>query len=328
MDELVSVVLPIYNVEKYLAFCIDSVIEQTYQNIEIILVDDGSTDTCPQICDQYKEKDNRIKVIHKKNGGLSDARNEGLKNAKGKYICFIDSDDFIAPNYITTLYRLIKKYQTDIAVCNFKRVQDSNFPAKQDEKIEEKVYTGKEMIENIYRKSIYQQTIVTWNKMYNIDLFRNIKFPYGKQHEDEFTTHLLYYISAKVVMTSEVLYYYRYVPTSIMNQSFKMKRLDGIEALEERMKFFLEHNEEKLYHLTLIRYESVLMIHYMNCKRLLENSESIQKELYDKFKKNYKKTIKLKECSFVDKVKFTIARISPNLYYYSKKIIKGILRHE
>ena len=101
-----------------------------------------------------------------------------------------------------------------------------------------------------------------------------------------------------------------------------------IEALEERMKFFLEHNEEKLYHLTLIRYESVLMIHYMNCKRLLENSESIQKELYDKFKKNYKKTIKLKECSFVDKVKFTIARISPNLYYYSKKIIKGILRHE
>lgn len=328
MNELITVVLPIYNVEKYLEHCINSVLSQTYENIEVILVDDGATDSCPQICDKYQKKDKRIKVVHKKNGGLSDARNEGIKHATGTYICFIDSDDFIKNTYIEKLYRIIKKNKAEIAVGNFKRVQSSDIKDELDGEAIEKTYTGKEMIENIYRKKLYQQSTVTWNKLYAIELFKNIKFPFGKLHEDEFTTYKLFYNCSKVVMTTEVLYYYRYVQTSIMNQSFKVKRLDGIEALEERLEFFKERKEEKLYHLSLIRYESVLMIHYMNCKKLLENSEQFQKELYDKFKNNYKKVIKLKECSMVDKVKFTLARLSPNIYYYTKKIIKGILRYE
>lgn len=322
MNELITVVLPIYNVEKYLECCIKSVLKQTYKNIEIILVDDGSLDNCAQICDEYEKKDDRVKVIHKKNGGLSDARNEGIRNAKGKYICFIDSDDFIKENYIEVLYNLIKKYNANMAVGNFIRVQDSNLPKITKEEITENVYTGKEMIENIYNKALYVQATVAWNKLYDIQLFKDIQFPYGKQHEDEFTTYQLYYNCAKVVMTSEILYYYRYVPTSIMNQSFKIKRLDGIEALEERLKFFIDKKEEKLYNLTLIQYESMLMIHYMNCKRLLKNSEKEQQELLIKYKQHYKKVMKLSECATIDKIKFAIARISPNIYYYTKKIIK------
>lgn len=124
MKDLVSVVIPIYNVEKYLRKCIETVIDQTYTNIEIILVNDGSTDNSLQICNQFKEKDKRIKVINKKNGGLSDARNVGIKNAQGKYICFIDSDDFISEKYIEELHNLIVENKAQIAVCGFENVNE------------------------------------------------------------------------------------------------------------------------------------------------------------------------------------------------------------
>ena len=152
MNELITVVLPIYNVEKYLEYCIESVLKQTYKNIEIILVDDGSPDNCARICDEYEKKDARVKAIHKKNGGLSDARNEGLRNEKVRYICFIDSDDFIKENYIEILYNLIKKNNADMAVGNFIRVQDSNFPKITKENIKETIYTGKEMNKMRHKK--------------------------------------------------------------------------------------------------------------------------------------------------------------------------------
>ena len=124
MEDLISVVVPIYNVEKYLKTCIETIIKQTYKNIEIILVNDGSTDNSLQICNEFKEKEKRIKVINKKNGGLSDARNIGLKKAKGKYICFIDSDDFINEKYIEELHSLIIKNNAQIAICSFENVNE------------------------------------------------------------------------------------------------------------------------------------------------------------------------------------------------------------
>ena len=326
MNELITIVIPIYNVEKYLHDCLKSVINQTYNNLQIILVDDGSPDNCPKICDEYKNKDSRIEVIHKKNGGLSDARNAGLEKAKGRYICFIDSDDFINCKYIEKLYDLITKNNADMAVSNFKRVQDfkEEYLEKKEENATEEIYTGKQMIENIYSRKLYVQSTVAWNKMYKTELFKDIKFPYGKLHEDEFTTYKLYYICSKVVMTSEILYYYRYVPNSIMNKKFNKKRLDGISALEERLTFFKDKKEEKLYNLTLIRYLMVIMIHYTNIKKFLENSEEIQKNLKCKYNKYYKIVIKLPECSKQDKLKIILFKISPYLYdkirTYSKNI--------
>lgn len=327
MQELITVVLPIYNVEQYVAECIDSVINQTYQNIEIILVDDGSQDKSGKICDDYKEKDARIQVIHKENGGLSDARNIGIEKARGKYICFVDSDDIIKESYIENLYQLIRKYNVSMAICDFQRIasikdiKEDTYPKK------EIVYEKREILEKIYNKSTYVQTTVAWNKLYDITLFKKHKFPKGKLHEDEYTTYQLYYDIDKVVMTTEKLYYYRYVPQSIMHKAFSLKRLDGIQALEERMMFFKEKKEEHLYNLTLIQYESILMIHYMNCKLYLKEEKDIQNELWNKYKKMFKKVITLKEISLKDKIKLTVARISPNVYYYSKKWIKRILKN-
>lgn len=326
MNDLITIVVPIYNVENYINDCIQSIINQTYKNLQIILVDDGSRDNCPKICDEYKQKDSRIEVIHKKNGGLSDARNAGIEKANGKFICFIDSDDFINYEYVEKLYNLITKNNADISISNFKRVQDfkKEYLKEEEENKTEQIYTGKQMIENIYNKKLYVQSTVTWNKMYKTELFKTTNFPYGKLHEDEYTTYKLYYNCKKVVMSSEILYYYRYVPNSIMNKKFNKKRLDGIAALEERLKFFQAKEEKKLYNLTLVRYLTVLMIHYTNCKMFLENSEEIQKELKNKYKKYYKKVIKLPECSKQDKLKIILFRVSPKLYYkmrkYSKKV--------
>lgn len=322
MNDLISIVLPIYNVEKYLKKCIETILNQTYDNIEILLVDDGSTDHSGEICDEFEKKDKRIKVIHKTNGGLSDARNTGLKHAKGKYISFIDSDDYVSEKYVEELYTLLKTNNAQIAVCNFQRVKEDG-QVVSTEDIQSETLSSKEALEKLNDRKFYPTSIVAWNKLYDIKLFDDILYPLGKLHEDEYTTYKLYYKAKKVVITSNVLYYYRTVQTSIMNRTFNKNRLDIIEALEERMEFFKEKNEKKLYELSLIQYESVLMIHYMNCKFYLEDAKDIQEEILNKYKKNYIETIQSKECSIINKIKFMIAYKSPMLYYNIKKIIKG-----
>lgn len=246
----------------------------------------------------------------------------GIQKARGKYICFVDSDDFIENVNIEVLYQLIKKYDADIAVGNYMNVQTIEDVMKQNLSIQENVYTGSEMIKNIYKEDIRIQATVTWNKLYDIQLFKNINFPFGKIHEDEFTTYKLYYNSSKVVMTSQILYYYRYVPTSIMNQTFSIKRLDIIQALEERLKFFKEKNEELFYNYTLINYEANLIYDYIYYKKELEEYKEIHQKLFEKFKQNYKNVMRLQECSKKNKIRFTLARISPQLYYNVSKLIK------
>lgn len=246
----------------------------------------------------------------------------GIQKARGKYICFVDSDDFIENVNIEVLYQLIKKYDADIAVGNYMNVQTIEDVMKQNLSIQENVYTGSEMIKNIYKEDIRIQATVTWNKLYDIQLFKNINFPFGKIHEDEFTTYKLYYNSSKVVMTSQILYYYRYVPTSIMNQTFSIKRLDIIQALEERLKFFKEKNEKLFYNYTLINYEANLIYDYIYYKKELEEYKEIHQKLFEKFKQNYKNVMRLQECSKKNKIRFTLARISPQLYYNVSKLIK------
>ena len=155
-QDLISIVVPIYNVEKYLEKCINSIIIQTYKNIEIILVNDGSTDSSGKICDIYLKKDKRIKVIHKKNGGLSDARNVGIENAKGKYIAFIDSDDFIDSDFIEILYNLIIEYNADVSCCKCNVIYKKNKKQQVEEKIN--IFTNYEAInEMLYQGKVYHQ---------------------------------------------------------------------------------------------------------------------------------------------------------------------------
>lgn len=188
--EKISVIIPVYNVEKYLKFCLDSVLEQSYKNLEIILIDDGSTDGCGKICDEYALIDNRIKVIHKINGGLADARNVGLKSATGDFIGFLDSDDYIYPTFYEELYGIIQKYNSDIAECEFMRINVENIESCK--KIIEKENENKNVVENVNnniqalsllygaRLNPYLKKVVVWNKLYRKSVLKDIVFPVRK----------------------------------------------------------------------------------------------------------------------------------------------------
>lgn len=268
MDELVSIIIPVYNVEKYLHQCIDTVLNQTYRNIEIILVDDGSTDNCPQICDEYKELDSRIRVIHKKNGGLSDARNAGLNIAKGKYVCFFDSDDVVSYRIIEDLYRACAKNNSDMAVCYYQKFRE-RYQDKANTKSNYEVITGQDVIKAIYKGQGEKIAFVAWNKIYKRDLFDKykIRYPFRKQHEDIYTTYKLLYYSKRVSVVAKELYFYRVRSGSIMNSTFSEKRLDAIEARLEVIEFYGNHDEVQLQKMAVNDYFGSAIKIYQDAKK-------------------------------------------------------------
>ena len=248
-SELISIVVPVYNVENYLSNCINSILNQKYENIEIIIVDDGSTDNSGNICDNYSKKDKRIKVIHKKNGGLADARNVGIKYATGKYLGFLDSDDYIHPDFYDCLYKLIVNNESDISECQFLRVSVDKMNHVQDILNEENnklkcnitIDSNIESLKKLYgpRLKPYIKKVVVWNKLYKKSLFDNIVFPIGKLHEDEFTTYKVLYKSRKIVSTNRYLHGYMQTNNSIMRQEISFKRvMDNLKAYEEAAYFF------------------------------------------------------------------------------------------
>ena len=242
MANLISVIVPIYNVEKYLVRCIDSIISQTYKNIEIILVNDGSPDNCGSICDKYAQQDARIRVLHKKNGGLSDARNCGVEVASGEYITFIDSDDFIAPNYIEYLYNLLIENDADISCCcSIKTGNDSVKFGTDNTTHSVQVLSGEECCYALFG-NLYLTLVTAWGKLYKSKVVKKYPFPIGRKHEDEATTCKYYYDAKKVVVSNAQLYAYYQNPTGIMNSLGKGINYDFLWAFEHRALFFQEKN--------------------------------------------------------------------------------------
>lgn len=235
-DPLVSIIVPIYKVEPYLRRCLDSIVNQTYTNLEVILVDDGSPDNCPQICDEYAVKDRRIVVIHKKNGGLSDARNAGLDICKGEYVSFVDSDDWVDEKYIEILLDLVIKENADIAIGE--NIQTKQVVQKQNIKSITKTYSHKEALFHLFSQN-HLAFIVSWGKIYKRNLFSTLRFPIGKFHEDEFTTYLLFNKSKKISYTSIILYFYFQRPNSIMGNQHPH---DLLEAEEKQFDFIIKNN--------------------------------------------------------------------------------------
>lgn len=230
MKDLISVVIPVYKVEKYLNKCIDSVINQTYTNLEIILVDDGSPDNCGKICDEYAKNDKRISVIHKKNGGLSDARNAGIDIAKGIYITFIDSDDYVESNYIEILYNSITKNNTDMAISSHKVIYENGTIL--DKATEENsISKPKEVLKRI----LYDDGIdlSAWAKLYKTELFENIRYPKNRLFEDAATTYKLIDKCNEISIVSKSTYNYIIRNNSITNNSFTIKKMDLIMSTEE-----------------------------------------------------------------------------------------------
>lgn len=287
MNDLISIVLPIYKVENYIKKCIESVINQTYKNLEIILVDDGSPDNCGKICDEYAQKDDRIKVIHKKKGGLSDARNVGIKSAMGKYIAFIDPDDFVDYNYIKILYKNILETDSDISICSFREIFEN-------EKIEfgkinntnVKSFNKIETFNNLYVDKYALSTVVAWNKLYNMEIWKDITYPKGKIHEDEFVIHKLIQKSVKVVYTDAVLYYYVQHKNSITGNGYNERTFDKFEAFEQRAEFFLKNGYLDLYQKCLYSLCLYNRMVYINT-----NNKMLKKKLKNQFKYISKKYI-------------------------------------
>ena len=325
---LISVIVPVYNVEKYLRRCLDSIVNQTYKNLEIILVDDGSVDNSGNICDEYAVKDKRIQVIHKENGGLSSARNKGLDIINGEYVSFIDSDDYVDNSFIEKLYTICINNNVDIAQCDFSEF-GANGCDLQNDVIKNNKYTQNELQEKIYTKTGYK-SIVVWNKLYKCYIYRDLRFPFGKVHEDEFTTYKAFFVcKTPIVITNEKLYYYRVNPDSIMRKKFNLNRLDVLEAFEERINFFKEKKQENLSYLALIGYSSILKEMYQKVKENIEEPAMYLSAIKEKVRSTYKEIKKTdinrkgKKEREKELLKTLIFLSSPSIYFFLKKIINS-----
>lgn len=252
-NPLVSVVVPVYNVEEYVTRCVKSIINQTYTNLEILLIDDGSTDRSGEICDSFATLDPRIRVVHQENAGLSGARNRGIELCSGEYIAFIDSDDFVSREFIRALVETACSTGSNIVQCYVKSFvygEDISGPSFEEDFRMEDVnlvhLTGREMCLTLL-DTVYEDCGVVWNKLYKTTVLEKLRFPLRKIHEDDFLMGKLYWYAGHVTIFEKTLYYYQYKrPDSIMNKKYSLKRLDGIEARKEQYEFFEEVGDGEL----------------------------------------------------------------------------------
>ncbi len=236
MNELVSVIVPVYNVEKYLRRCVDSIIGQSYKELEIILVDDGSPDECPRICDEYSENDDRIRVIHKANGGLSDARNAGLDIATGKYICFIDSDDYVSKGFIEELYNTIITENVDISITDMVMVYGDGIEDRRGEN-SVRLYSKEEALRVMFLQKEFNNS--AWGKMFRRELFADKRFVKGVLYEDFELVFRIMFDIPNVAFTRRQFYYYYQNSSSIMHQKVSERDfviIDMAQGVLDRIK--------------------------------------------------------------------------------------------
>lgn len=299
----VSVIVPIYKVEKYLHRCVESILKQSFVDFELILVDDGSPDNCGKMCDEYAKSDNRIFVIHRRNGGLSAARNSGidwsLKNSNSEWITFIDSDDWIHPDYLMILLDCAKKFNTYVSLCNFSRVSDYSINSIIKENLKVRKYLTEDFFINFNLNAV-----IACGKLYNKNFFKNIRYPESKLHEDEFTTYKILFECKEVCFVDEKLYYYFINETGITGGTilgeWRPSRMDFIEAIQERLVYFKERNINSVYMWQLKQYLYYLCEY---CKILSKTGNQEYKKKYlpyfrRELRKFIKENKKLMELSF------------------------------
>lgn len=236
---LISVIVPVYKVEAYLDKCISSIVGQTYKNLEIILVDDGSPDRSGEICDSWAAKDDRIRVIHKANGGLSDARNAGMTIATGDLMGFVDSDDWIGPDMYWLLYDNMRKHDSDISACGVEMVWEDGTPSRKLTCNGNYLLNCEEAVLAIIQETCLKQPV--WYKLYKTNLIRDISFPVGKYHEDVFWSYRAVARAERVSVLDIPCYYYRQRGGSIMGEGYSLRRLDALEAKVQRNSFVQSH---------------------------------------------------------------------------------------
>ena len=315
-DFILSIIVPIYNTEIYLRKCIDSLINQTLSNIEIILINDGSTDGSEAICNEYAKLYKNIIVINKENKGLSDSRNIGLKNARGKYIGFVDSDDWVSNKMFETLYKLCIKNDADIAQCDFYREYKNNEKLKLDNISQNNItiYSGNESLQ-LLDTQYGENMVVLWNKIYKREIFEEIEFPIGKINEDEYVTYKLLHKSKKIIDINVPMYHYRQRDNSIMNKEFNMNRLDIINALEERREYYKKHDLHQLAEKT----DAVICSYLKSFSSIVYNEnitdkENILKVIKEYMLKYYVKFLLNKQITFRGKISLTLCLLNGKIF--------------
>jgi len=273
--EKIDVIVPAYNVEEYIEVCIDSLLQQTYQNVEILLVDDGSTDRTSSICDRYAQQKDHVKVIHQVNRGLSAARNVGLQYADGEYVCFVDSDDFVHPWYLEHLLHTLQEQKADMVFCDYVQVpQDASLMPVFLQPGETREYDKEELFGILADVCHREKTklVVAWNKLYKREIFENLTFVEGKIHEDEFIIHRILSKCKKVAYLSWELYYYRIRTNSITGKAehYNLKHMDVLEAYEDRREFYKQNLGERLTEEMTIALCEMVTVQY---KQILESND-------------------------------------------------------
>ena len=277
---LISVIVPVYRVEEYLERCVKSILSQTYKNLEVILVDDGSPDQCPAICDACAEKDARVIVIHQENKGLSGARNAGIDAASGEYLAFVDSDDYVSPHFIEELYQLLQDTGCAIGQCRFSYVKGDGLVEEGDSAF--CIYRGESLMEQLYGPEEKATCfVVAWNKLYRAELFKEtgIRYPEGRIHEDEATTYRLFHEAKKLAFLDRALYGYYTENGGSITSVFSAKRLQWLTAHEERIAFFKKNGYEKLLPAAYRKLCDACITFYFRCTEQVKDAEELKKEL-------------------------------------------------
>ena len=309
MDEvLISVVVPIYNVEHYLKKCVDSICHQTYRNLEIILVDDGSTDCSGSLCDEFATSDSRIRVIHKSNGGLSDARNAGMELASGEWWMFVDSDDYIAPDTAETLLLAAVENHCEIAVCNMMRIYEDG---KQEPfycpVTEPTIWAGEQRFETLRQPSVC-------NKLFRADLFKELRFPKRKFYEDTFVYHVLAHRANRIALTGLSGYYYLSRRESILGQSqFTDRYFDYVEAIHERAMFLFNHGVSRYGEEACLSLYAAIVNSTKNIRKTPQNAEHFQR-MWEWYELAYRNLMSSPDTSIKQKLRLFFLKYAPKIH--------------
>lgn len=310
---MISVIVPVYNVEEYLEECLNSILNQTYKNLEIILIDDGSTDKSGEICDSYEKLDKRVRVIHKVNGGLSSARNHGLKIANGEYISFVDSDDYIDIYTYEKAINCMLKYDCDIV----------EFKICGRGIISEKKVIEMDKNEVMYKhiSSDYEYpNVAVWNKLYKGNLIKNLRFPEGKIHEDYMFQCVALKNSVKYIFLNESLYYYRIRENSITHANFSVKDFDKLNIYKERTNYIRSFDDEYLVSLSIAEEFVILFSLYWKAYiAKMDEAKKLKEELINRREEYRKAPINKKR-----KVIYTFFYINPKLYIVVRNLVERL----
>jgi len=283
----VSVLVPVYNVEDYLPQCLDSILAQTLQNIEVICVDDGSTDSSGKILDEYAAKDSRVKVYHQNNHGLAYTRNELLRHASAKWITFIDSDDYIKQDMLEKMLGKIVDTGADLCICDFM------LPDKGYQSISDKKFKMKDEVITGYKALEYMNLPKTWpwvtacNKLYNIELFQGLSYPIGVQHEDQYMAHQIYCKVKTIVSISDDFYVLRYRADSITNSRYNIRQLDYMGALYDRIMLYQHMGFKQLYKGVELKALRLILQAYRKLGALKETEKERLKKAEDQYQHIY-----------------------------------------